>query len=120
MRRARPLPLLVVLLALAGCGGGSPAPATTAAPSAPPAAVTVALSGIAFVPAQVTVHVGQSVTWTDEDTVTHDVRSTSGEVIRSPLLHRGATFSFTPTRAGTIAYVCTIHPGMAGTIVVTP
>ena len=32
---------------------------------------------------------------------------------------QGGTYTFKPTKAGTIAYVCTIHPGMTGTLNVT-
>jgi plastocyanin len=133
MRRATPilsLLLTVGLLALAGCGGGgsgsssttsAPASTTSGSGSTPSAAgpVAVAMKDIAFAPASVTVKVGQKITWTNDDAVEHNVTSQSGEKISSPNFGKGATFSFTPTKAGTIDYVCTIHPGMNGKIVVT-
>ena len=47
-----------------------------------------------------------------------DVTAQSGESFKSQNFGKGGTFSFTPTKAGTIKYVCTIHPGMDGTLTV--
>lgn len=106
-------------VALAGCGGsdsdsggdGSSAPVTAA-----DGAVQVTMKGIAYNPKTVAVRPGQKITWVNDDDVLHDVVSTSGERIESELFSNGKSFSFTPTRVGTIAYVCTIHPGMEGTV----
>jgi plastocyanin len=119
---------------IAGCGSDSsssdtakstaatpPAPATTAAPSsAKPASGTVAitLKDIAFNPKQATVKLGQKVTWTNEDDVDHNVIADSGAKFESKAFGKGGTFSYTPTAAGTIAYECTIHPGMKATLMV--
>ena len=127
------LPLVLALAALlvAGCGGGSssssttkaPAPATTPSSgggsSSSSGPVAVKMQNIAFAPKSVTVKGGQKITWTNEDTVDHNVTSQSGETIQSSNFGKGGTFSFTPKKAGTISYVCTIHPGMDGTITVT-
>ena len=45
--------------------------------------------------------------------------ATSGARFRSANLRQDQAFSFRPARAGTIRYVCTLHQGMAGTLVVT-
>jgi plastocyanin len=81
--------------------------------------VGVKMQNIAFSPTTVTVKVGQKITWTNEDSVPHNVTAKSGASFASSTFNKGGTFSFTPTKAGTINYVCTIHPGMNGTIVVT-
>ena len=73
------------------------------------------MQNIAFDPKAVTVKVGQKVTWTNDDSTDHNVTSQSGETIKSDNFGKGGTFSFTPTKAGTINYVCTIHPGMTAT-----
>jgi plastocyanin len=113
-----PLALATGAIALAGCGGGSSAddgaaagPKTTA-----DGGVEVSMKGIAYQPKTVAVRVGQRITWVNDDDVLHDVASTSGDEFKSELFKKGKSFSYTPTRAGTISYVCTIHPGMEGTI----
>jgi plastocyanin len=137
MRPTRLLPLAAVLAAatVAGCGSSSssnstsaPAAATSAStpatsastPATAPAAAGVAITmkNIAFDPKAVTVKKGQKITWTNGEAVPHNVTATSGASFKSALLDEGKTFSFTPTKAGTIEYTCTIHPGMNGTITV--
>jgi plastocyanin len=113
----------IAALAAAGCGGGnssstSSAPASTAAASSSGGGVAIKMQNIAFDPKDVTVKVGQKVTWTNDDSVDHNVTSQSGETIKSDNFGKGKTFSFTPKTAGTIKYVCTIHPGMTGTLTV--
>ena len=116
----------VVALAAAGCGSsnssstssGSSSSASTPAASSG-GGVTIKMQNIAFDPKAVTVKVGQKVTWTNEDTVDHNVTSQSGETIKSDNFGKGGTFSFTPKTAGKISYVCTLHPGMTATLTVT-
>jgi plastocyanin len=74
---------------------------------------------IKFVPHDITAKVGQKIMWTNDDQIAHTVTATSGATFDSGNVNGGATFEFTPTKAGTIAYVCTIHPGQSGTITVT-
>src|SRR5689334_10527942 len=93
--------------------------ASAAAASSSGGGVTIKMQDIAFDPKAVTVKVGQKVTWTNEDTVDHNVTSQSGETIKSDNFGKGGTFSFTPKKAGKISYVCTIHPGMTATLTVT-
>ena len=104
-------------LPLAACGGsGAGDDAPTEVTTTADGAVQVTMKGIAYQPRTITVRPGQRITWVNDDDVLHDVVSTSGERIESELFPRGKTFSFTPTRRGTITYVCSIHPGMEGTI----
>jgi plastocyanin len=81
--------------------------------------VTVSMKDIKFVPHDVQVKVGQKITWTNNDTPAHNVTATQGASFKSDTINPGGTFSYTPTKAGTISYVCTIHPGQDGTITVT-
>lgn len=91
----------------------SPAPAgVLKAPAA--ASRHVIIAGFKFSPASLTVRVGTTVTWTNNDSVAHNVR---GGPLHSPTLNHGASYSHTFTRAGTYHYVCTIHPGMHGTVI---
>jgi plastocyanin len=126
MKRA--LSILLAAGLLAGCGGGDdePAPsggtgngaATEGTPPADGDGVQVAMEGIAYAPGEVEVRVGQTVTWTNNDEVMHDVIATSGAEFESELFGQGGTYSFTPTAPGTIEYVCSVHPSMKATITV--
>jgi plastocyanin len=77
------------------------------------------MQNIAFDPASVTVKVGQTVTWVNDDSVTHNVTAQSGAAFKSNNFGQGGTYSFKATKPGTIKYVCTLHPGMDGTLIVT-
>jgi plastocyanin len=77
------------------------------------------MQNIQFSPKDTTVKVGQKVTWTNDDNTDHNVTAESGADFKSKDFGNGATFSFTADKAGTINYVCTIHPGMTGTLTVT-
>ena len=73
-----------------------------------------------FHPERVEVKVGQKVTWTNDDAaVDHNVTATNGAKFHSQAFGAGKKYSYTPRAAGTISYVCTLHPGMKGTLVVT-
>jgi plastocyanin len=124
MRRLLPLlAMLALALAVAGCGGddnGSDGGSGTATQSSSAGGgVEVKLQNIQFSPKETTVKVGQQVTWVNEDSTDHDVTADSGADFKSDTFGNGATFEFTPDKAGTIRYECTIHPGMTGTLTVT-
>ena len=59
-----------------------------------------------------------SVEWVNEDGFAHTIVAEDGS-FQSPDVDAGGTFSFTFTEPGTYAYICSIHPSMHGTIVVT-
>ncbi len=97
------------------------APAS-AAPAAPVAGNAVTVKNFAFAPAAITVRVGTTVTWTNQDTDAHTVTSQqgSGGPLASAALSTGQSYSYTFTKPGTYAYLCTIHPFMTATVTVTP
>jgi amicyanin len=95
----------------------SPMP-TTGDAQQPVAADAVSITNFAFVPATVMVKVGTTVTWTNHDQDPHNVTARSG-AFRSPTLNTGGTFAFAFTKPGTYEYLCTIHPFMTATVVVT-
>ena len=116
--------VLALALGLAACGGssgGGSTPASTSAPSSSSSGsgVQIKMQNIQFSPKDTTVKVGDKVTWTNDDNTDHNVTADSGADFKSKDFGNGATFSFTPDKAGTIKYVCTIHPGMTGTLTVT-
>ncbi|WP_217242332.1 cupredoxin family copper-binding protein [Streptomyces sp. AC555_RSS877] len=83
------------------------------------ASYSVAMKGYAFSPAALSVPVGSTVTWTNQDTAPHDVKTTSGPVsIHSPMLNKGQSWSFTFGTPGSYGYYCTVHPDMTARITV--
>jgi amicyanin len=98
----------------------SASPATTAAAAAPDPAATAAVGIInfKFTPSAVTVKVGTTVVWTNNDTVAHTVNFDTGG-INSNVLNQNDQFSYTFSTPGTYAYICAIHPFMHGSVTVT-
>ena len=80
-----------------------------------------ALSALAFQPSAAHAGVGQTVVWTNEDNLPHNVIYVSGPKFTSsrPRIRNGTTFSIKLTQPGTIHYFCSIHPWMKATIVVS-
>lgn len=76
------------------------------------------MEDIEFKPKSLSVKVGQKVTWTNDESVQHNVVATKGASFKSELFGKGGTYSYTPKKAGSIAYVCTVHPGMEGKLTV--
>jgi YVTN family beta-propeller protein len=74
---------------------------------------------IAFNPASLSIAVGDTVTWTNDETdgTTHSVVD-SADGINSPDMPPGSTFSFTFGSAGTYNITCRFHPAMFQTITV--
>jgi plastocyanin len=75
--------------------------------------VEVRMEGFAFKPDSVTIASGDTVKWTNMDSAGHDV---SGTDFKSSLLQKGDSYEHQFTKSGTYDYVCSIHPGMKGTI----
>ena len=69
-----------------------------------------------YSPASRTVSAGTSVSWVNQGAVPHTV---TGSNFDSGFLMPGDTYRRTFNNPGTYSYLCTIHPGMAGTITVT-
>ena len=78
----------------------------------------VSIKNFAFSPATITVKAGATVVWTNDDSIQHDVTFDNGGPASSVLNHSD-TFSHTFTTAGTYHYICSIHPFMHGTVIVT-
>jgi plastocyanin len=122
MRRIPLVLCAAVALAAAGCGGGDSSSSSSSTPAASSSSsgggVAIKMANIAFDPKDVTVKAGQKITWTNDDSTDHNVTADSGADFESKDFGKGGTFDFTPDKAGTIKYECTIHPGMTATITV--
>jgi plastocyanin len=79
---------------------------------------SVNIKNFAFSPATVTVTAGSTVVWTNQDSIQHDITFDGGSIVSSVLNHND-TFSHTFPTAGTYHYICSIHPFMHGTVIVT-
>ena len=80
----------------------------------------VSINNFAFSPGSVTVGIGDTVTWTNNQAgVPHTVTSDTAGVMDSGTLASGATYAKTFDAAGTFTYFCAIHPTMTGTVIVT-
>jgi plastocyanin len=78
---------------------------------------SVAIQNYAFNPSTLTIQKGANVTWTNYDSVQHNVVSDSS-AFSSPLLNKGDTYTHQFNDSGSFSYICSIHPYMKGTIVV--
>jgi plastocyanin len=74
----------------------------------------VMIDNFTFEPAQLTVKVGTTVTWTNRDDIPHTI--VSAGKFRSKTMDTDGTFSFTFTTAGEYKYFCSLHPHMTGTV----
>jgi plastocyanin len=74
------------------------------------------VDGNAFRPGRITISRGDRVRWINRTSVTHTTTSNGG--LWNETLQPGERFSRRFRRAGTFRYMCTIHAGMTGTIVV--
>lgn len=103
-------------------GMAMPPPAAHAeiAPAAPATTNAVTIQGFAYAPATLTVKVGSTVTWTNQDQDPHTVTSEDGGPLHSPTLTNGQSFRYTFTTPGHFDYLCSVHPFMTATVVVTP
>jgi len=80
---------------------------------------TVRIKDIDFSPSALTIKKGDSVTWRflDGDTP-HNVTSQGAKRFKSSATKHSGSYTVRFTKAGTFSYVCTIHAGMKGKVVV--
>jgi plastocyanin len=75
------------------------------------------LTNTAYAPNPITIGVGATITWTNNDTIAHTSTGDDGSW-NSGTIEAGQRFSRTFPAAGTFSYHCTIHPGMVGSVTV--
>ena len=100
--------LLGLLTVLTSCGASAPSPLPAAQETS---ATSVTIQNFAFSPESLTVKVGDTVEWVNEDSAPHTV-------FDSGTLATGQSFSHTFDAPGTYVYHCSIHPSMTGMIIV--
>ena len=77
---------------------------------------TIRIKNFAFYPASITVKVGSTVLWVNQDYDSH--RILFADKVDSNVLVPDQSFSRKFDQAGTYRYSCTIHPTMQGTVIV--
>ena len=121
MRRLAASLAIALALGLAACGGDDEEPVgEPSAGECPEGAVVIAMRDIKFDPEEATAKVDQEICWPNEDQIQHNAVAEEGADFKSDLYGEGEIFTASVPQAGTVRYVCTIHPGMDGTIEVTP
>jgi plastocyanin len=121
--------LTVVVLALAsGCGSSSysptnPTPTTpTSSGTTSTADVTITIVGMngsqSYLPNPATVKVGQTVSWRNADSVTHTATADGGAFNTGNIAPGAVSAPIAMSSAASVAYHCTVHPTMVGTLTV--
>jgi len=116
---------IAVLTALAACGestggsSGGPAAGTAGVNLGTPTLTIKAGDDNVFSPTNPTVHVGDIIQWTVPGTTNHTVTFDTQQALSDVSLVPGGTWEVKFSTPGTYAYLCAIHPGMTGTIVVS-
>jgi plastocyanin len=99
--------VLAVVLAVA---------AIASATAAPAAEHTIAMDGVKFEPAELTVERGATVVWVNKDPFPHT--ATARGAFDSKEIAPGKSWKWIARKSGTYDYVCTLHPGMKGKLMV--
>ena len=110
-----------VVVAMAGWAAGNGthlfAAAMTSASGPANGPAEVKIDNYSFMPGDLTVAAGTTVTWVNHDDVPHTVRNNDG-TIKSKALDTDDKFSMTFDKPGTYEYFCSIHPKMTAKVVV--
>ncbi|HEX3888643.1 MAG TPA: cupredoxin family copper-binding protein [Phenylobacterium sp.] len=104
-------------LAMGLCALTAVAAVSTPAAAQAPAGPTVKIDNFVFGPAALTVAVGTTVTWVNQDDIPHTVVA-DDKSFKSKVLDTDERFSFTFTKPGEFGYFCSLHPHMVGKVIV--
>ena len=107
--------LIISALVFVSCGKSGSGYGTSN--NTPVSSNAVSMVNMSFSPANLSITAGTTVTWTNNDAMTHTVTSDGG-IFDSGNITSGKTYSQVFTKAGSYPYHCTIHAGMTGTITV--
>lgn len=103
MRTFRPVAAALVLVQ-AACGSSARAGEL----------IRVNINDLIFMPAEITVQVGDTVEWVNADFIDHTATAKSGDW--DVFIPAGKTGRVELQRPGAVVYYCRFHPGMTGTI----
>lgn len=111
------IPLIIIAFLATGCGstGKKNLPGKPAVQKPAPTTRTVDISNSTFQPATITINAGDTVAWTNRDSIPHSIK---GQGFGSAPLAPNEAYQIPLTKAGTYDYSCGIHPNMQGKIIV--
>ena len=121
MRSVASTSIATAVLLLVSCSLGARRPAggfVLAAVPTSPQTHTVAIRELKFQPAVLTVKVGDTVEWKNDDIVPHTATSTKPKKFDSGILPVGSSWKYVVTKRGTYFYNCTLHPNMKAELIV--
>jgi plastocyanin len=75
------------------------------------------IEGFAFRPGTITVNAGATVRWANRDAAPHTVTAANGS-FTSKTLAKGGVYTRRFPKAGRYGYLCALHPGMKGAVLV--
>jgi plastocyanin len=107
--------MIVTLFIFTACSNNVTPSKSTTQDSSSSKIVQVKITNFSFDPQVLTIHKGDTVVWTNMDSVPHTV---TGQDFKSATLNKNDTFKFTFNNTGSFDYVCTFHTQMTGTVVV--
>jgi plastocyanin len=79
---------------------------------------TVVIDGVLFTPAALTVKFGDTITWVNKDPFPHTATA-QDRSFDSREIAANKRWKYTARKAGSFPYVCTLHPTMKGTLIVS-
>src|SRR5215213_1045969 len=77
----------------------------------------VRIEGMKFVPERLEVAAGDTVVWTNKDFLPHTVTAVKAQ-LESGELEQDKSWKFVARKKGEIGYICRLHPGMRGVLLV--
>jgi len=121
MRSVASTLVATALLLLVSCSLGTQGPPggfVLAAVPKGPQTHTIVIRELKFQPAVLTVKVGDTVEWKNDDIVPHTATSTKPKKFDSGILPVGSSWKYVVTKRGTYLYDCTLHPNMKAELIV--
>ena len=109
-------PVMTGQITVRDANGDAPSPMNWSAPAMQSVA-GVSIANFAFNPGAISTPAGGTVTWRNGDATAHTVTADDGQ-FDSGTLNPGASFSWTFSTPGSVAYHCQIHPSMQGSVMV--
>lgn len=103
------------VILLNGCSSSSNEnniPAETPEEKSAPSLYVVQIEQMKFLPANITVHTGDTIMWVNNDMVAHDVTEEKNKSWSSSLLQPGKSWKLVPKSSAD--YYCSIHQVMKG------